>query len=193
MTDLTESGRDWTDEFVELVEAGKTAWERAGELLVRALDRDPLAYTNLLEKHPDLTEEVLSVFERIGRKQTYYRCWMSDRPGVKALRRCPYSEQVRYSTNGIPLLLLDAKSPTDHLLMQPQSMTPAQARQAIARDHVRNLAEQRAYLESSKIRPKTLDVPRGYTIQRGRVVFHAPCTVTLPELARLLAEATAAK
>jgi len=175
-------------DFYNALQRGKKGFEEAGLILVALIDQDASIKVRIMEQHPDVSADVLETFERIGRKQLYYQLVMCDSPGIKALRRCPYSEQVRYNEEPIPMLLLSGKDLTDHINVQVISMNADQARQVFSASHVRPLEEQRAYLERRRSKPQPLKRREPYTIGKGRITFHEPVTLTTADMARLISE-----
>ena len=147
------------------------ALEEAGLILVEMIDRDAEVKRRIMDAYPEISGDMLDVFERIGRRQLYYRLCLLDGPGVKALMRCPFSDQVRYFKEPLALLLAQGKNPDDSLNVQVQFMSPKQARQVFGRNHVRSLAEQRAWIESQKPRLNSAVIDQAYTIKRGGIQF----------------------
>jgi hypothetical protein len=179
------------NDFYEAIQRGKEALEDAGRILVAMIDEDASVKERIMDDHPEITEDVLETFERIGRKQLYYRLCLLEAPGIRALKRCPYSEQVRFETEPLPMLLINGKDLTDHLLVAVHSMQPDQVRQVFGAHRIRSLAEQRAWLENQKCKPRQLENSNPYTIGKGRITFHEPVTLSASDMARLLAEITA--
>lgn len=173
--------------FREALQRGRDALEEAGRILVELIDSDPLAKEKLLTALPEVTSETLETFERIGRKQLYHRLCLSDGPGVRALRRCPYSDQVRFSTEGVPVLLLGGTA-GDFLKVSVFEMDSVYAKQAFGNSKVRSLAEQRVFLERSRSKPRAIETSEPYTLAKGKITFHEPVTLTAQDMARLLAQ-----
>ena len=66
--------------------------------------------------------------------------------GAKKLKNLPYSQQEKFSKNRIEVLT----KTKDILKVEVSSLTKEQVKQVFADDHVRTLAEQRAYIESQE-------------------------------------------
>jgi len=178
------------NEFYNALQRGKEALEDAGRILVALIDEDPSAKERIMEGHPEITEDVLETFERIGRKQLYYRLCLLEAPGIRALKRCPYSEQVKYSTEPLPMLLVSGKDSTDSLTLPIQALNPDQVRQVFGGHRIRTLAEQRAWIENQRGKPQRIERREPYTISKGRITFHEAVTLSASDMARLLAEIT---
>jgi hypothetical protein len=105
--------------------------------------------------------------------------------GAAALRRLPVHVQTRCLDEGVRPLIANGET----LRVAIDNLTPAQARQAIAGDHVRDEAEQRAWLEAQT--PATATKPSGavsWQVKAGKVQVYRPCQLTRLDLARMLAE-----
>ena len=83
-------------EFATLIREGLDAWEKAGELLVEMVDECEHTYKNIIQEMPEMSYEVLSRFEQIGRKQLYPKLLLSGSTGLRKLATLPYSEQKKY-------------------------------------------------------------------------------------------------
>lgn len=143
----TDEVADDFDRFYKLFFDGTAAFQAAGDHLVRLIDKyGPGAKTTLMERWPQLTADVLATFERIGRKQLHPSTFLNESPGRRALRRCPYSEQVKYSEEPIEFLLLKDGVP-ETILVSIDSLTDAHAKQVFGSRRVRTLGEQRLWLE----------------------------------------------
>ena len=177
-------------EFYEALQRGKEALEDAGRIFVSLIDADPSIRERIMDEHPELTEDVLATFERIGRKQLYYELVLLEAPGIRALRRCPYSEQVKHCKEPVPMLLLNSKDSSEHLMVAVTALQPEQVRQVFGHNRIRSLAEQRAFLEREKIKPRPLQKREPYTLGKGKITFHEPVTLTASDMARLLSEIT---
>lgn len=178
------------ESFLEDVNSGIECFERAGNTLVALIDANPKIKDDILDNCPNVTDEMLDTFERIGRRQLFYQLAIHDGPGVKALRRCTYSDQVKFFREPVPLLISDGKR-VETLNVGVHALTPDQARQAFGSHRVRTLGEQRAWLESQKKKAVVVDIISPYSIHRGKITFNQPCTLSVSELARLLSEASA--
>lgn len=176
------------ESFYAAIQRGKEALEEAGRILVELIDENPAVKDQIMAENPEITEDVLETFERIGRKQLYYRLCLIEAPGIRALKRCPYSEQVKYMTDPLPLLLVNGKDSTDSLSMPVHALAPEQVRQVFGAHRVRNLGEQRAWLEAQRGKPRPVETGKPYTLAKGRITFHEAVTLTASDMARLLAE-----
>lgn len=70
---------------------------------------------------------------------------------------------------------------------EPRNMTPAVAKQVFASDHIRNDAEQIAYIRSMQTHAlEKRPYPLPYEVKRNSVEFTRPCRLTKRDLQRLL-------
>lgn len=183
----SETLENWSDQFVDLVQRGIDAWKQAGELLYKMLLVDPSAKQLIINRCPDITAEILSRFEAIGMGSLHPKTLLNNSPGMRKLRSMPYSDQVRYLNEPVPVLV-KKDGGTDTLLIEIRNLTADQAAQALSSSGVRTLEAQRAWLESR--RSKRQPVKSAYHIRNGKVTFHADCEMTSREIAHLLAQMT---
>lgn len=159
---------------------------RAAEQYAQALDDHGDAIKNeLLQIAPAVPALFWNRLEQIGRQQLDRRLLHGETPAARKLRRLPYSEQRAALDTGVELLTADG----DTLLVQVDCMTPRQAKQVFAADHIRSLPEQRAWLEDAIAQtepPQPYSEP--FAVRRGKLEVHRAVTLTRSELARILAE-----
>jgi len=91
---------------------------------------------------------------------------------MRKLAGLPLDEQRRVASDEpLQVLTFDESGRPTHRLVAPSKMTPAEAHQVFAADHIRDLGEQRSYLESRK--PRTARRRSGVFVdmkRRGLVV-----------------------
>jgi hypothetical protein len=72
------------------------------------------------------------------------------------------------------------------------NLTPLQCKQVFAKDAIRSLPAQRAYIESQKtdneIKNRVLNDEAIWKVTGRKVVFFKPCQMTARELAQIIAE-----
>lgn len=142
------------NEFLSLFKQGYDAWVKAGEILVQMIDRDLDVIDVILDRYPDLNAGILRQFEKMGRKQLHPLLLLESTPGEARLARLPYSEQVRHIDKPVEIIVETEAGP-DTMSVQTKHLTRLQAEQVFAKDHVRNLAEQRAWLMDRRERSVT--------------------------------------
>jgi hypothetical protein len=179
-------------EFSRLYEEGLKAWSKAGEVIVELVEDDPNVYDEILAACPMLTPSVLSTFEKIGRGLLYAPLAMDGSPGGKRLQSLPLSQQVKYESEPLPLIV-HTDSGTDVLRVRAKDMTKDQAAQVFANGRVRTEGEQKAYLmqlRSMAARPVNNSPAAPWSIKSGRVIFQQGASLTAGELAMIVAQLT---
>jgi hypothetical protein len=175
-------------EFVAAMTDGINSWVKAGEIVVEILAIDPDGVDKICEAIPGLPKDVIYKFESLGRREIRPELLISDAPGVKMLAALPYSVQEKYISSPIPVLVASDGAVTT-LNVSIQSLTPNQCKQVFAKHHVKDLGEQRAYIEDQRRREKAqkeeIDV-MPYTISGGKVTFRTGCILNLKELKQLI-------
>jgi hypothetical protein len=149
---LTKSAT--VDQFLALFKEGYDAWVKAGEVLVELIDQNPMVIDEILDRYPDINAGILRQFEKLGRKQLHPLLLLESTPGESRLARLPYSEQVRHLDAPVEIIVETDAGP-DTMSVQVKHLTRLQAEQIFAKDHVRNLAEQRAWLMDRRERSVT--------------------------------------
>jgi len=177
-------------QFIEALKEGKRALERAGALLVQCLDADKTSKARLAAKG-NVSITTLNFFERLGRRTLYCEVFLCDAPCALALTYLPYSDQVKCMNEPVELLVGDNGN-FDVLKVDVRKLTQEQVRQVFTRSHVRDLAEQRAWLAGQSRKAKTVNLtPTNYRIRGDAVDFllgNAKLHVTRAELLRIAAE-----
>ena len=128
-------------------------------------------------------------FEAVGRKWMHPKLimgGMADRRKANKIKHLPYSSQERvFDKERFPLLV----SGGDSIQVDMMEATHEQVNQLCDNHSIRNLAEQKAWLEAKALReendkPDTLP----YVIGKGKVIFKRGVTLTRAEIKRLLQE-----
>lgn len=174
-------------QFAALVQQGIAAWVSAGEILVTILDADPCAVDKICGANPWITPEVVFRFEQIGRKQVSPQLMLSDAPGVRKLRAMPLSQQEKFAAEPIELLVHE-DGKTDVLKVHVKNLTASQSQQVFAKDHIRDIAEQRAFMfdKSASTLFPAIEKEMPYRIKKGSVQFTKNCTLSAKEVAEIL-------
>lgn len=185
----TNNTQSKLSQIKDLFHQGVQAWVKAGEIIVEVIDDEGLS----LEEINDTLEmplDVLATLEKIGRKQVNPQLLLSDYPAARSLERLPMSEQERLMIEPVDVLLQTGGT-TDMIKVQVQHMTREQVKQVFARNYIRPIHEQRAWIEGQrKVVPSITqqDMPYEVNQRRHTVLFRTGCEVTRAELARLVAQ-----
>lgn len=188
---MKEIQQNQVSEFVSLVAQGIECWNKAGEIIVQLLDEHGMTIAEIAESSEFLTEDIVTRFEQLGRKQLFPRLLVADYPAAKYIIKLPYSEQKRVIEGSVELLVLNGKESTT-LMVKPENMTPAQCRQVFAGDQVRSIGAQRAWLEDKRSMKEIADAIINsdalYKVKGRRVVFLRACELSAGQLAQIISE-----
>lgn len=178
-------------EFVALVTQGIECWNKAGEIVVRLLDEHNMTIADIAETSELLTEDIVTRFEQLGRKQLIPCLLVADYPAARHLVRLPYSEQKRAVETSVDLLVCEGKD-TSVLKVSVENLTPTQCRQVFDGDQVRSIGAQRAWLEDRRATQEIRDVLSSpgalYQVRGRKVVFKRPCELSAGQLAQIISE-----
>lgn len=181
--------REEVSRIYELIVKGINAWLEAGELVANAVDDDPDFIDKFCDKHQDISPETMVRFELIGRKKLHPQTLIHDSPGMRRLRRLPFSLQEKYVSNPIPVIVKQEKG-YDTLQVDVRNLTPEQALQVFESSGVRSESAQRAWIEdrlASRMAP-AIDADRPYRITGRKVVVMQPCTLSARDVALIMAD-----
>lgn len=187
---LTKTPNKLIDEVVSLISKGIECWQKAGEAIVQLLDEHEMTVADIAGKSAYLTEDVVTRFEQLGRKQIMPNLLVADYPAARHLVRLPYSEQKRALESSVELLVMDNKTPTT-LKVAVENLTPQQCKQ-VFNGHIRSIGAQRAYLEEKRaeqeVAPAIRQAHELYRVRGKRVIILQPCELTARQLANIIAE-----
>lgn len=173
--------------FVEgLSQVNATIMELA-EMVVQAMDDDPLFVERVQKKKPEITEALIMRFYEVGQKQIHEALMFDDCVGGRRLRQLSYHEQEKYVAKPLALLV-KGEDGWDELPVDYRNITGHQAQQLFKKGGVRTPAEQRAWLESRK--PKiAVRIDKPYRVVKDKfVALEAPFEMTRRQLLEALAE-----
>lgn len=178
-------------EFVALITQGIECWNKAGEIVVQLLDEHGMTISDIAETSEFLTEDIVTRFEQLGRKQLIPRLLVADYPAARHLVRLPYSEQKRAIETSVDMLVCEGKE-TSVLKVSVENLTPAQCRQVFDGDQIRSIGAQRAWLEDKRGAQEikeALEQPTSiYQVRGKRIIIRRPCELTSGQLAQMIAE-----
>lgn len=163
------------------------AFINAGAIYARSIQvHGPGAREAFAAACPHITAGTWRRLEAVGNGSLDARLLTAGSCGANALRRLPITAQREALGTGVEVCLPGG----DALRVQVDDLTPEQARQVFAADHVRSLPAQRAWLEAHPAVPRTVSASAGmaWGVRAGKVVVNRPCSLTRVDLARMLAE-----
>lgn len=187
MNTLQTYENNLVSELVTLIARGIECWQKAGEIVVRLIDDQNQTIEQIAESSEFLTEDIVSRFEQLGRKQLAPGLLIADYPAARCLVKLPYSEQERLLSGSVELLLDGG----DTLNVSTKNLTPYQCRQVFDRKYIRTLSAQRAWLESEKTKSAQSPIPEieyPYSIRAGKILIPSACQLTRKDLKRMLNE-----
>lgn len=173
--------------FAEYLKQGIEFIQLACNIYVQAITNDPTKKEKFVEAFPEITASGWARFEDVGRGLMYAGFLTTQSHVTFYLKRLPLSDQKTLANGKVCLMLPNG----DNLMVDVRTLTPAQAKQVFAYNHVRDLPEQRAYLESLK---KVADVPlkqidgKPYRILKNGTVNIGGVIMTKNDLLRIAME-----
>ena len=179
--------------FRNLIMEGINAWVKAGDMLVDLIDNHGLTYEQIAEKCEGITSDILIRFEQIGRRQIYPQLLVNTSAGARKLAAMPYSQQVRYTKEPIPVLIKKGNS-HDTLMVKVEDLTADQIRQVFTKEGIRELGAQRAWIEDREKAAREAEVVEcsewevPWSVRGKQVVFNKPCAMGRKELLSILSE-----
>ena len=178
--------RRYTDAFADAWNDGTNGFARAAKIYTAAIDEPSGSVAEQLrDACPFIPASAWSGLERVGRGEVMPRLLL----GSSFLCRYPISEQKKYTDDPIQVALDDG----DTLSVMHYNLSNYQRRQIDGKNHVRTIAEQRAWMASeariavvAKSEPGKIDLP--YSASKGKLQVFKPTTFDRKTLARLLSE-----
>jgi hypothetical protein len=180
-------------ELGKLIEDGINSWTKAGEIVVHLVDDQGLSLEDIVQQSGSelLNVNLLSQFERIGRKQVMPRLLASSYPAAAHLQRLPLSEQKRLMDGSVELVV-NHDGKFDLLQVNVRHLTKHQCKQVFDSQDVRSAGAQRAWLEEQSQSKENSAIRSGqnllWTVKNGKVIFRTACEVTRHELAVILTQ-----
>jgi hypothetical protein len=138
--------QDTLSKIMDKLSDMKSLWLEAASLYCDAIDQNPSFRDWCIENSPPGCARVFRSLEDVGRGRLDVRVAQGSIPFSGQIRRLSIEDQSKIIDNGTDLLLPSGET----LLIKASAMTNDQSRQVIASDHIRNLSEQKAWIESQK-------------------------------------------
>lgn len=187
MTLVTQSDSDSIDAVAELIRQGIKSWEKAARIIREKMAVDPSWLDKFHEKNRCWSVEGIKRFSELGLVRIA-ELEIAQGHGAIALRRLSLEEQRKWISQPLPLLIKSAGG-WEELLVELFNLTADQAAQIFARDHVRSIPEQRAWIEDVQIKALADPIPDlPYRIIKKEIIFLTPPRLKKRDLQRLLKE-----
>ena len=175
------------NDFVAAVQRGVTALKDAGKIAAEAQRNDSTFIDRVCDLNPLFTTQMVQRFIDIGEGRIHERLMLSESPGIRRLRGMSIAIQNTYATTQMELLI-NNNGNWETLKANVENLTPDQASQIFAANHVRDCAEQRAYIEdrlSKKAAPPARN-SNVFAVERHKLIVHEPCSFTKSQLVNLV-------
>lgn len=172
--------------FQDALQRGLDGITEAMEIAAREIAKDA-SWPDKVEEQTAIPAVSITRWARLIQRQIP-QLLIDYSPGARLLSRLPKQLQTKYYSEPLPLLI-EKDGGFEVLRVDLRNLTPEQARQVFADDHVRTEAEQRAWIEDRKALsavPAKTNLP--YRIVRDELLVMIPCKFTRRDLARLLSE-----
>lgn len=170
-------------ELSSLITQGIECWSKAGEIVVRLIDEHNESIETIALRSKYLTEDIVARFEQLGRKQLMPELLIASYSAANKIARLPYSQQRSVMEDGVDVLLGNG----DTMKIMPENLNPDQVRQVFDKNLVRNIAAQKAYMESV-CHESQKKLQSDYSVKNGKIVINNPCTLTQKDLLRMINE-----
>ena len=178
-------------EIVALITRGIECWSKAGEIVVKLIDEQRMTIPEIAGNSEFLTEDIVARFEQLGRKQILPQLLVADYHAARHVIKLPYSEPSRAAKDGVELLVVNGEGHST-LKVAIENLTSLQCKQVFAKDSIRSLPAQRAYIESQKtdneIKGRICSDEAIWKVSGRKVAFLKPCQLSARELAQIIAE-----
>lgn len=172
--------------LAKLLRATAEGLIEAGELVVKMLEADEDFPDKFNEAFPEYPTDLIYALDRVGRKQLHPKLLFSNCPGAVRLRHLPYELQEKYLSEGPKVMIREGRD-WKFIKITIFNLTPDQARQVFAEDHLRNDAEQRAWIEDKQSKVLVpFDEP--FRVSGHKCMVMTPCTITRKQLVGILAQ-----
>lgn len=188
---MNEVTRTKCQELSRLITEGLEAWVKAGELVVEILDEGQSLKD--IETETGLSVTLLGQFEKIGRRVVHPKLVHENSCGYRALSKCSYSDQQRFLEEPVEVLCMKEDGETDILRVNVGDLTSRQCKQVFDSGKVRDLAAQRAYIQSrveesveKSMAAQYVDKP--YLVRGKKVTFMKGAIMTDRDVLRILEE-----
>jgi hypothetical protein len=187
MTTTIISLDDTVRGFAEAFTRAEDSFRAAGKIYADAIAQfGQEAREKFAAACPKIAPTTWRRLEALGNGSLDGRLLTASSMGAAALRRLPAPMQTKALDNGVDVLVGNG----DTLRVQVDNLTPEQSRQVFASDHIRDIAAQRAWMEThapQTARPAMVEAP-AWKVTGGKVQVSRPCSLTRLDLARMLAE-----
>lgn len=174
-------------QFSAAFSAGLKRIAEAAELYVVAIDNDPRAKEQFIEKFRDkIPASMWSQIEKVGRRELHAQILFGAVPNAKHIRLLPFAQQKRFIETKDTVALVTPKGGV--MKARPVDLKPEQAARVFDKRRVRTVKEQVDYIEKVEAKAAAPAVKKRYTIINNSVHFWHNTILSKSELQDILAE-----
>ena len=181
--------------FESAVNEAKTAFMEGvnglfkfAQIYAKTITEYPESKKAFKEAIPQLSGAAWSQVEKVGNGAMNPNLLIDTSYGAQVVKGLPIAEQDIACYEGIEVLTADGSC----LKVTPSRMTPEQSRIAIAKDHIRDIPEQKAFIETLKLKKSMVQKKEfsTYSINKKEktVTFNFNWTGTVNELLKIAQE-----
>jgi len=184
MSDVTKSEvANLEREFLQELTAGLRGLAKAGAVLIRLLDADPDARARLITEY-NIPRNTIATLERIGNRLLLPELALDPR-----FRLLPMTEQKRIVETNVEAFVQKDDGTSDTLLVNIMEAPSEIKAQVINGDHIRSLAEQRAWLIAKNNQKRAaieVETVPWRTCGKNKVEVLKPCVLSRSDLLSIL-------
>jgi|TARA_R100001530_G_scaffold124803_1_gene93106 hypothetical protein len=180
---VRKTARQYITAFEKVFAKALEGFVEAAKIYVEAIEANPANAQQFKAHFADsIPSRAWGDFEAVGRGWKHPRLVMGTGGRyAHKIARLPMSQQERVFKRG----LFDVVTPKGKVKqVEIMEATPEQVEQILDGGHVRDVSEQKAYVEAKAVSGPTAEL-MPYTIYKGRVTFRRGVTMTIAEVKRL--------
>lgn len=170
------------DGLLGAVSRGREAILEAANIMVALVDQDPRIYEKILKQAPNISLNLLTTLEKVGRGQIYHALLFDSSPGARRLLALPFSQQKEHYEHPVKVVVVKGGKKIE--VEKPiQQLSPAEVRVVFADDHVRTVTEQCKVVDQTLAPVKRSAPAERYTIlKNGNLLILANTEFTPSQL-----------
>lgn len=164
------------------------SWKRACTIYVSAIKASVDNKELFIDAFPEIPMSTWSRIEAVGRGSVVPQLLTYSGGYYGKISRLPMSDQERVLSKSVEILL----SNNDILKVKIQNLEKEQIEQLIAKDHIRSIPEQKAFMQNIKtikMRSMRPAVNNYKIVRKGRIEI-AGLVFTVKQLSKMIAEAS---
>lgn len=171
-------------QFKELFTGGMQKIREACQVYVKAVEENPELEPEFRAAFPQISESGWANIELVGRGAMDYRLLWEGGRARNRIKQLPPSRQAAVLDNGVPLLSKDGSE----LKVKVENLTPKQVEQVFGGNHIRTLAEQRAWIEAQSTVTTPVKTETVAEVRGKELIISRPCRMSRKELVMFLAQ-----